>query len=377
MRRILALAAVSLVVAAPANAGNASRDLGYLNAERARVGLPAGIVLNNDWSQRCAKHNAYEQQNNELTHFEDSSKPGYTDDGKWAGENSILAYGLGWTPAATPWQTAPIHLNQLYTPSLSEIGIDEAGGYICATTFPGFNRTPVASERVSTYPGDGVKGIPPSEKAAESPFVPGDFVGVPSGTTAGRELFVYINEPGYSFPAPVKITAASLTGPAGPVDVRWVDKYTDQIGQYLTGGVIIPVKPLAPGTLYHATVTVNGANGSVMHAWKFTTAGAAGKLASVKQVRKRRGGREVAFQLVCGNTLPCKGRGVLGHGRTLIGKRKFSVALGATKAVHVKLNKRGRKLRARRGNLRATLKVSVTGADGKAHTIKTRKLKLG
>jgi hypothetical protein len=377
VRRVLALAALSLVVAAPAHAGNGARDLGYLNAERASVGLPAGIAENTDWSQKCAKHNAYEQQNGVLTHEEDPAKPGYTDDGHWAGENSILASGGAWTPGPTPWDNAPIHLVQLYTPSLAQIGIDEAGGYICATTWPGMTRAPVASERVTTYPGDGVKGIPPSENAAESPFVPGDFVGVPSGTTAGRELFVYIDEPGVPGPGDVKITAASLSGPAGPVQVRWVDRHTDQIGPYLSGGVIIPVKPLSPGTLYHATVTVNGAHGSIMHVWQFTTAGSAGKLASVKRVRARRGGREVAFDLVCGHALPCKGRGLLGHGRTLIGKRKFSVALGATKTVHVKLNKRGRKLRARPGKLQASLKVAVMGADGKAHTVKTRKLSLG
>src|SRR4051794_15170709 len=147
MRHLLAAAALALLVAVPAHAGNSARDLGYLNAERARVGLPAGIVENADWSQRCAKHNAYEQQNDTLTHVEDPSKPGYSEDGKWAGENSILSRGQIWVPQGSPWQNAPIHLNQLYTPSLAQIGIDESDGFVCATTFPGFTRTPFATER--------------------------------------------------------------------------------------------------------------------------------------------------------------------------------------------------------------------------------------
>jgi hypothetical protein len=271
---ITVFSVLALTAQAPARASvPAQTALSYLNAQRSAAGLPAGIAENQAWSQDCALHNTYEMQNGgQLTHEEDPSASGYTEGGAWAGANSILSAGSDWQSGTNPWEDAPIHLDQLFTPSLAVIGIDDTNGFVCATTWPGMTRPAVSTDTISTYPGDGVQGVRGSENANESPFVPGDFVGIPGNTTAGRELFVYLDRAGEQGPAQVTITAATLTGPNGPLEVRWVDNSTQNIGPYLTGGIILPVAPLAPGATYQATVSVQDESGTLSHTWSFTTA---------------------------------------------------------------------------------------------------------
>src|SRR5579884_116210 len=215
----------------PGTAAHASgRLLHWLNLERRADGLPAGIVQNTRWSAECAAHDAYESRNHVLSHEEDPRRPGATIAGDWAGQSSVLSLNAPWRPGHNPWENAPIHLIQLFSPSLSVIGIDESHRLDCATTWPGLVRTPPAHDTVSTYPGNGVRGVPPSEDASEVGFVPGDFVGIPQGRTAGRELFVYLNQAGQLGQAQVKILHATLSGPHGRVAVRWVDNSTHTVG---------------------------------------------------------------------------------------------------------------------------------------------------
>jgi hypothetical protein len=253
------------------NARNAERDLSYLNAERAGLGLPAGIVLNPRWTAECAAHDAYERDHDVLQHPENPKLRGASAGGAWAGLHSILAEDR-WTRRANPWWDAPIHLIQLFSPSLSVIGIDDSRGWQCATTWPGLLRAPVSTDTILTYPAGGAHGVPPSEDAQESPFVPGQFVGIPDGTTAGRELFVYLNQANATGQAPVKILHATLTEGHHPVGVRWVDNTTRTLGPYLSGGILIPVKPLHGAKKYTATVVVQDGSGSLRHTWSFTTA---------------------------------------------------------------------------------------------------------
>ncbi len=172
----------------------------------------------------------------------------------------------------TPWWTAPIHLIQLFSPSLSVIGIDNTDGFQCATTWPGMLRTPVTRDTIFTYPGNGSRNVPPSENADESPFVPGQFVGIPLGRTAGRELFVYLNQAGATGQAYVRILHATLRRGRRPVAVRWVDNSTKTLGEYLSGGILLPLKPLRGRTRYTTTVTVKDGTGSLTDTWSFTTA---------------------------------------------------------------------------------------------------------
>ncbi|MBV9817709.1 MAG: carboxypeptidase regulatory-like domain-containing protein [Solirubrobacterales bacterium] len=251
-------------------ARNSRRDLRLLNAERTRVGLPSGLVLNDRWSRECAAHDDYERLNHLLSHTENPRAPGASPGGAWAARVSLLAQAR-WTAAANPWEMAPIHLLQLFTPSLSVIGIDDGHGLQCATAPPGTVRRPVSADTIFTYPGNGTRGVPPRETAEESPFVPGQFVGIPAGRTAGRELFVYLDLAGRAGQAPVRVLRASLSRAGHPVTVRWVDDFTPTVGQYLTGAILIPPRPLAAGTTYRASVTVADRSGTLSHAWSFRT----------------------------------------------------------------------------------------------------------
>jgi Carboxypeptidase regulatory-like domain len=210
---------------------HAARDLRWLNAERARAGLPGGVVLNPRWAQECAAHDGYERANGVLSPTENPQAAGASAGGAWAGLVSILAQAR-WTAAHDPWQNAPIHLMQLFTPSLSVIGLDDSGGLQCATTYPGLLRTPVSADAVTTYPADGARGIPPREVAVEAPFVPGQFVGLPAGLATGRELFVYLNDSGQIGQAQVKVVRATLSQGRHAVAMRWVDNSTRTVGRY-------------------------------------------------------------------------------------------------------------------------------------------------
>jgi hypothetical protein len=264
-------------VPAGTTARDAARDLGYLNAERAALGLPAGIVENTRWSTECAAHDHYLSENHLLQHPENLSQRGASVGGAWAGESAVLSEGARWRSDHNPWENAPIHLNQLFSPSLSVIGIDESRGYVCATTWPGMLRPAVTTDTIFTYPGNRSRGVPASEDANEEPFVPGQFVGIPEGRTAGRELFVYLNRPGEVGQAPVTILSAKMSSAAGPVHVRWVSTTTNEIGTYLAGGIVLPVKPLTRGTKYTVSVTIKDGAGELSHRWSFTTAGRAPK----------------------------------------------------------------------------------------------------
>lgn len=263
------------------SSGRSGTELAWLNAQRAQWGLPAGLREAPEWSQACAAHDAYEALNaGDLTHYEQTDRPGYSEGGAWAGEHSILAGDSpAWGPESNPWNDAPIHLNQLMTPDLQVVGIDDSHGKQCVTTWPGMTRVPPPRGTVDTYPGDGTVGIPPAEFASEAPTVPGEEVGIKG--LAGRELFVYEEGTGITYCGDsLDIESASLRSPGGPVEVRWVDQ-TSRIGGYLTGGIVIPVKPLDAHTSYTATVTLApleedlcGGGPSIpeqTHTWSFTT----------------------------------------------------------------------------------------------------------
>jgi hypothetical protein len=279
---VCGLAALWLAVPSLARAdATPQTDLALLNQERTAWGLPGGITDNPTWDSDCAAHDSYEAQNGSvLTHQEVQGNPGYTTGGAFAGLNSILAGAAGlagmtaWTAGNNPWENAPIHLIQLFTPSLAQTGIDDTGGFQCVVTQAGLTGTPATRETVYTYPGDGTTGFLTSETANEDPFTPGTFANpaIADGTTTGRYIFVYLNEPGQAGQAQVSIQSASLTAPSGPLQVEWVDQTTPTLGPYLTGGMIIPVNPLPEGVQIQASVVLNGPNGPITHNWSFTTA---------------------------------------------------------------------------------------------------------
>jgi hypothetical protein len=256
--------------------------LDWLNAQRSQWGLPAGLQAVPVWSQACAAHDAYGAKNGVLDHPEIPTLPEHSVGGQWAGEHAVLAAGGAWGPEVNPWMDAPIHLNQLFTPDLSAIGLDETNGYQCATTWPGMLRPRPARGTIYTFPADGSSGLPPVELAGESPETPNHAVGIPD--LAGRQLFVYETgtetfRDGFGR---AHISGASLTGADGSsVPVRWLDQQSS-LGGYLTGAIILPVEPLRPFTTYSATVSLAAVSDpsetdpfpsipAQTYSWSFTT----------------------------------------------------------------------------------------------------------
>lgn len=276
MRRALLLVmAVFIAVPAGAHADvSGPAIVGFLNAQRAAHGIPAGIIEDPALSDGCAKHNRYSAQNEYLGHSEDPSRPGYTPEGERAAQTSVLYAGSGpWTAARNPFETAPIHLHQLLAPRTDRMGASENDGYGCATTQASKQRPAPSSPVTYTYPGNGSRGWPAAQTAAESPYTPGERVGIPAGATTGPYLYVLFDGPGLNGYEPAKNARASLAGPGGAVPVAVVDNTTSGLESYLpTGAQIIPRSPLAPGTTFSARVTATVDGKAFAHRWRFTTA---------------------------------------------------------------------------------------------------------
>jgi len=263
---LLALGAMAVAASPAAAVTSSTQAIADLNAQRAANGIPAGIVDNPTWDSDCALHDNWLSLNHNAAnpHDETPGTPGYTTAGAWAGANAVLiAWGTSdWQRTSqfpwgtyNPWEQLPIHLMQLLGPGLSQSGWAEDGSD-CMITWPGYQRPQPAAPQLFTYPGNGTSFIYASESAAgESPFNPGQFVGLGKDAVTGPYLFVLAW--GTSSGA---LSAASLTGPAGPVPVKTVDNDTTgplgDLGAYMPpGGIIIPVTQLISGETYTASAT--------------------------------------------------------------------------------------------------------------------------
>jgi hypothetical protein len=286
----LAVLAVVLSANAPAAAADVSGGeiVRLLNLQREANGIPGGLLERTDWSSACDKHNHYEAQSGEFTHEEDPSSPFYSAEGDWAGRNSVIAYGRGWS-TGNPWEDAPIHLLQMLAPAMSETGAAESYGHNCLTTWPGYERPSPATLTAYSYPGDGVSGVVPTEYAAESPAIPGDFVGLPEGTATGRYLLAYLSGVVAS-DAPNVTATAALSNSAGPVDLRVVDSTSPDIGGYMPqpSAFLIPVQPLRPLTVYQAVVTWS-MEGTQLFAQRFSFTTGTDPSAAKEATKQKRG----------------------------------------------------------------------------------------
>jgi hypothetical protein len=276
---IVGCAAALLAASAPATqAATAQQTIALLNAQRAGNGLPATIVEDPRLTSDCAAHDRYMALNHKLTHLEHTGDPGYTVGGTYAGKNAVLSRGANWDNG-NPYESAPLHLDELLAPRLTSLGSADADGYSCTTTFPGWTGPDPVTTTVYTYPGDG-STIYPSEVAREQPWTPGELVGIPQPRRTGPYLLVFVDAPGQSpFNNPATLSDATLDGPTGPVAIATADGSTPvptggTLGPYLyPGGFVIPHGPLAPATTYRAHVVVTFAGVQTPHDWSFTTSG--------------------------------------------------------------------------------------------------------
>jgi hypothetical protein len=277
MRARTVLALIVGALSAPATAAadvSGPAIVGFVNAQRAANGIPAGITEDPALSDGCAKHNDYSSRNNTLGHSEDPSLPGYTPEGDAAARTSVLYSGGGpWTAVTNPFETAPIHLHQLLAPRISRMGASENSGYGCATTQGVRDRPAPPSNVTYTYPGDGANDWFQSQTASEGPYTPGERVGIPAGTRTGPYLYVMFDGPDLSGFESAGEAKGSLAGPGGEVPVAVADNTTEGLEGYLpTGAEIIPRIPLAPSTTYTAKIAATVDGKPFAYAWRFTTA---------------------------------------------------------------------------------------------------------
>jgi hypothetical protein len=242
---------------AGAPAASPQRIIALLNAERARNGIPAGIVANTTWTADCNRHNHYEQLNDFLGHTEIAGASGYSADGKLAAMNSTVDVGAPWGPG-DPYDNAPFHLFQLLAPPLAVLGAKDSYGHDCVTTLLGDTRPSPAEPLAYSYPGNGRTDVEPSERADELPTTPAQELGLGSAAT-GPNLFVYFDGP-WAPDASAHVTSATISGPNGAaVAVRFLDNTTAGAlpGSYPTGAIIVPVSPLLGDSVYNVAVSAS------------------------------------------------------------------------------------------------------------------------
>jgi hypothetical protein len=268
------VAAVCLIASTPASGYllNSAEATQALNLQRETNGLPGGITDRPEWDEACAAHLNWLALNPSAwttnPHVEIPGTPGYTEAGAWAGLHSVLLGQLvllsespGWYDG---WEEAPYHLLHLLDPSLTEIGYMPN-----CVALGALNRPAPTTTQILTYPGNETDFVRAWEKAEEWPDTPAARAGLPEGTITGPYILVYAWGP----PGNGEITAATLRGPTGPVEVR-------TISEPGLGGFLVPPVPLTVGATYAATVTytpasieAGGSGGPpITHEWSFTAA---------------------------------------------------------------------------------------------------------
>ncbi len=298
-RKVLVALAVVVVGLAAAGLPPASRALlahpetsaeivAALNATRVANGLPP-VTENKAWDAACHDHDVYMSENHTETHFERPGRPGYTKAGAFAGENADLA-PTSWAEG-DPWSHAPLHLVQLMSPALRQVGAyqytDPRGvTWNCITTWPGYAPGKVLharAQKMYSYPGPGQRGVPTEMVAYEAPEVPNGWVGLPTsdggleGGVTGPFIYLYWAGPAAptttcygatvvkvcvddSLPLVPSPVQAELSGPSGAaVPARLVSQAVERRAGHVgdmppASGILIPAVPLRPHATYMVKV---------------------------------------------------------------------------------------------------------------------------
>jgi hypothetical protein len=241
-----------------------------VNYFRAMSGL-APVSPDANLSAGAVNHSCY-MLLNDITHFEDPGKPGYTVSGDKAGRNGNVAVSSAInTPARSHielWMTGPFHAAGVLRRDLKTVGY---GGCDRADTprwrsgatldvLSGLSpRTPQWAP--VTFPGNG-STTNLNRFIAETPN-PLDFCGW-TGTPAGLPVFAMMPE------AVTGAVTTSMTGPACPVPTCTLSPLNttgsaQSILRYDNVVVAVPRNPLQPGTY-----TVTAATGARSVTWSFT-----------------------------------------------------------------------------------------------------------
>jgi hypothetical protein len=354
MARRLALVAVGglLVFAAPAQAGiSPGAALKVLNQWKRQAHEPTIPAMDPAENTGCAHHNHYMKLNGgQLTHSEESGKPGYTNDGAAAGAHSVLA-----EPEGTPrvWEGSVYHRMGILNPRMTKSGWAASEGFTCMQIFD--LRDGQAGEPVKTYPWppNGGTGFATTFTDHESPD-PHDLY---SGTL-GYLLSVNLGGPWrFNFNTHVSVAHASLKTQSGsPVTLTIVDDDThgggpggSDIGPYLNDAfALFPHGALAQRTTYVAHAdgksTYSGTPYPFSVTWSFRTGPLLPGKASLALSKGHRDGKKVKFTLTAS--------------QSLVG-RKATKTVNGRHPVQIKLV-RSQTIRTRRPEKGKTVRVVVT-----------------
>jgi hypothetical protein len=350
---LAALTVLALGVPAAMADQRTAQVLPFLNAERARNGLPAVTQINAYQELGCANHLRYMARNDgALVHGEKPSRPGYTPEGNFLngpGGSEVLARAPGWAARSNPWATAPSHLYLLLNPAVVSTGYADDEDFVCQR----MSTSPAGSAPLRFYAWTGTEGrvnVPYKEKAAERPYTPQQLVGISADRLTGPNLMVFSAG---NLGTPV---AAGIVGPDGAVDTRLVNEHThNSVGDgswFRGGGIIIPRYPLRPNTKYLAVVAWTNQGQARTQTFEFRTT----KRSKAKSItlRVKRHGRNVTLKV----PKPARGQTARVRVRARGFDHKITMTLKARQRIRLPL---------RAGRKRLNVTVSTFVADGQRY----------
>ncbi len=218
-----------------------------LNEWRALVGL-AAVSHDPAQSAGCAAHAEYYRQTQETGHFEDPSKPGYSEAGAQAARTSVLSYSGG-DRGPLEWENAVYHRAGLLNPRLATTGFWNEHNLGCMGTLDTDDSRTTRTLTSYPYPYDGQQGVETTFGCNEIPspclVVPGNDGTQPTGFIPS----VQFNGPWPHVPD-VDVDTAQLVPDGGaPVEITIENLASD------FGFAMIPRSPFTEGTWYTASAT--------------------------------------------------------------------------------------------------------------------------
>jgi uncharacterized protein YkwD len=165
------------------------------------------------------------------------------------------------------WIDSVYHRAPLALPELGGVGVGSAGVFdVMELIAPWEGGSGVD---ISTYPGDGQRGVPVSfDSDRESPD-PAPERGVVGYPVTASFLVTTAGSGGNPYGIDVDLEATHLMGPDGEVPCAILQPSGDAL--LLRTVALLPHEPLAGGEVYTATVVATLPSGTVEQVWSFTT----------------------------------------------------------------------------------------------------------